>query len=189
LSFPDKLRLSDSIASKLIIGGAPTTEQFLRFNAALNLWEFVPNPIGLDISVNVGKSVNQSILHNTLTVITWDTERYDTDNMHDNAVNNQRITFNTAGKYAVLFQSEWASDTVGIRILRIRRNGLNNDTPMENSINANGSSRNMVAGVDDFASGDFIDCQVFQTSGAALSFEALSTVPVYFSAYKVDRGG
>lgn len=42
MSFPDGVRLSDSIASKIIEGGVPSDLDGLRFNAALNIWEFVP---------------------------------------------------------------------------------------------------------------------------------------------------
>lgn len=42
MSFPNGVRLSDSIASKIIEGGLPSDLDGLRFNAALNIWEFVP---------------------------------------------------------------------------------------------------------------------------------------------------
>jgi len=42
MSFPNGVRLSDSIASKLIEGGFPVDLDGLRFSAALNIWEFVP---------------------------------------------------------------------------------------------------------------------------------------------------
>jgi len=42
LSLPDGPRLSDSIASKIIQGGFPSNLDGLRFNSALNIWEFVP---------------------------------------------------------------------------------------------------------------------------------------------------
>jgi len=42
MSFPNGVRLSDSIASKIIEGGFPSDLDGLRFNAALNIWEFVP---------------------------------------------------------------------------------------------------------------------------------------------------
>lgn len=38
----DGKRNSDSIASKLIGGGVPSNLDGLRFNAALNIWEFAP---------------------------------------------------------------------------------------------------------------------------------------------------
>jgi len=42
MSFPNGVRLSDSIASKIIEGGFPADLDGLRFSAALNIWEFVP---------------------------------------------------------------------------------------------------------------------------------------------------
>jgi len=42
MSFPNGVRLSDSIASKIVEGGFPANLDGLRFNSALNIWEFVP---------------------------------------------------------------------------------------------------------------------------------------------------
>lgn len=51
---------------------------------------------------------NQSIPAGALTAISFDSERFDTDTMHDNLTNPTRITFNTAGIYVMSMWSNWA---------------------------------------------------------------------------------
>lgn len=71
-----------------------------------NVWAPAPfNPP----TCRVRKTANQSINNNTQTVVTFDDERWDTDNMHDNVTNNNRITFNTAGLYIVTATGEFTS--------------------------------------------------------------------------------
>jgi hypothetical protein len=52
-----------------------------------------------DISCRVYNSGNQTISNATWTDLTFDSELYDTDTMHDTSSNTNRITFTTAGVY------------------------------------------------------------------------------------------
>ena len=69
------------------------------------------------------KSVTQVIPTATNTAITWDTEVYDTDTMHDNATNNTRITFTTAGTYLITLNAMWGASATGTRRIVIEKNG------------------------------------------------------------------
>lgn len=72
----------------------------------------------------VTKSALQVITTGAPTAIIFDSERYDTDTMHDTVTNNTRITIRTAGLYLVGANVEWASSTLGTyRQLSIRLNG------------------------------------------------------------------
>lgn len=69
---------------------------------------------GLDYLANpptcrVYNSANQSITNNTLTILAFNSERHDTDTMHDTVTNNSRITFNTAGVYVVTANLLWTA--------------------------------------------------------------------------------
>ncbi len=56
----------------------------------------------LNSMASVTKSANQTGLTNSAwTTVTFDTEAFDTDGMHDNATNNSRLTVQLAGKYLV----------------------------------------------------------------------------------------
>jgi len=79
---------------------APTTWQVLTATGwTAATWQ-TPAWGSTDISCRVKQAVTQNIW-STLTAIIFDAETFDTDTMHDNATNNTRITFTTAGKYQI----------------------------------------------------------------------------------------
>jgi len=53
------------------------------------------------IWAKVTKSTQQSVSSNTLTSVTWNTETFDTDTIHNTVTNNSRLTCNTAWYYSV----------------------------------------------------------------------------------------
>lgn len=70
----------------------------------------------------VYNNANISINNATSTLLTFNTERYDTDTMHSTGTNPGRITFNKAGIYEVGAHveytglSDWLNEYVGIRL-------------------------------------------------------------------------
>lgn len=67
------------------------------------------------------KSAGQNFTGTTLTVLTWDTEKFDTDSMHSTVTNTERITFTTAGYYIVSFN--FNTDTNANAYTGVRLNG------------------------------------------------------------------
>jgi len=133
-----------------------------------------------DISCKITKSADQPISNNTSTIITWNQEDYDTDGMHDNVTNNSRITIKTAGKYSVMGQFEWASNSTGKRIIDIMKNSV---VLGKANYLASGSSQHTISFVDDFAVDNILEIRVFQDSGGNLDF--LNGI-TYFQAHKID---
>jgi hypothetical protein len=60
---------------------------------------------------SVRASTPQTIADNTLTILTAETESYDTDAMHSTITNTSRITAQTAGRYSVEACVNWATGT------------------------------------------------------------------------------
>lgn len=142
--------------------------------------------LGSDISVRVRKSAGQSIANNSNTILTWNTEDYDTDAMHDNAVNNSRLTFQTAGKFLVICNNDWAIGSVGVRSLVIIKNGVDRIAASKTDASSLGSSFYSASVIDDFIVGDFVECEVLQSSGGSLNIDA--TLGTNFEAQKIDAG-
>jgi hypothetical protein len=71
-------------------------------------------------AVHVTHSANQTVDESDY--LNFDTERYDTANMHDNSTNNYRLTAPVDGIYAVTAQVEWEHDLDGERWLFLERN-------------------------------------------------------------------
>lgn len=68
-------------------------------------------------------NANQSIATGTPTALAFNSERADTDTIHDNATNNSRLTATTAGLYLIVGNVEWAANATGYREIYIQIGG------------------------------------------------------------------
>lgn len=110
-----------------------------------------------------------SVAHNTDTPLGFNSERYDTDNMHSTVTTITRITFNTAGTYSVGASVSFPSAT-GIRSLVIVRNGVTSLVGQRVRALGGGFSDIISCNtVYTFAATDYITATVYQDSGAALN--------------------
>lgn len=130
----------------------------------------------------INKTTTQSIANATETSITFDAERFDTDNMHSLVTNTERITFNTAGVYVVTFNCEWVDTaSAGIRALHIRKNGTtiiasDQESSIEGADATQASATMMtISTIYKFNAADYIEARVFQNAGGAISIGAASS--------------
>ncbi|NQW23332.1 MAG: hypothetical protein HQ475_07805 [SAR202 cluster bacterium] len=140
---------------------------------------------GSDISARVYHSVNQSITNATDTALAFDSERWDTDVIHDTVTNNSRLTCKTAGKYIIVGSVRWTSNVTGVRNTFIRLNGttwLAFNMPDTNQGNVHAIT---VSTIYDLAVNDYIELMVHQTSGGALNLEATGNYSPEFMMAKV----
>ena len=66
---------------------------------------------------------NQDIANMVATCLAYPNERYDTDDFHDNAVNNSRLTCQATGYHLILGQANWSPAAGGRRWSGILLNG------------------------------------------------------------------
>lgn len=120
----------------------------------------------------VGKTLNQSIPNGVNTAIQFDTELYDTDNIHDVAVNNTRLTCNTAGEYLISGAVRWASNGTGVRVSFISVNGTARIAQQDAAAPAGtyAFSQQLVTQYH-LNAGDYVELLVYQDSGSALNVE------------------
>jgi len=117
----------------------------------------------------------QSIPNATYTIRNFNTELYDTDGFHDNSVNNSRITIPSgkSGYYLVRFNQPLGTNTTGDRIYYIKKNG--------DLIGQHGGTPSAVYPVHEggrviyLAAGDYIQLDVYQSSGGAINYGTTST--------------
>jgi hypothetical protein len=124
--------------------------------------------IGARVYNNAALSINNS----TLTVLTFNSERWDTDTIHSTGSSTSRLTCKTAGRYLISVTVEWANNATGRRGVNLRLNGatviaVNNETPL--STGATGMNTTTVY---DLAVNDYVEVQVFQDSGGSLNINA-----------------
>jgi|SRR5690348_8448631 len=108
----------------------------------------------------------------SLTPITFDTEDYDTDSLHDNVTNPTRITFSavTAGVWDIRAHVQWVSNATGDRQLQFRVNGGANAIALAREPAVNGAvTAQVLATLYRFANGDYLELHAAQNSGGALA--------------------
>jgi hypothetical protein len=120
----------------------------------------------------------------TLTLVPLDEERFDTANMHDNAVNNTRLTVPRDGIYAVSAHVSWWNSPTGVRELNIF-------AYKSYTLSRIGSSRvdaaqawhtaQSVTTVDRFSTGDYVEMEVRQESGGPGFLQVSGEDSPYFS--------
>lgn len=115
----------------------------------------------------------------------FNSEEYDTDNMHDNSTNNTRITFNTAGKYLLVLQIKWDANTSGRRIIGIRKNGTDIISISEQAPPGNNTFNMTVPTIGNFSFSDYVEAILYQSSGAGLDTIYNAGANVYFMAQKI----
>lgn len=129
---------------------------------------------------------NQSISNTTDTALSFNSEDYDTDTMHDNASNNSRITIQTAGKYILVANIEWEEDADGVRNLFFKLNGSTDiGRVLDNPGASNGTLRQNLVTIYDLSVSDYVECWVWHSAGAALNVEYVAERSANFMAQRI----
>lgn len=124
--------------------------------------------IGLNQSCKISKITAQSVANATPTILTFDAEYFDNDAIHDNAINNSRLTCKTAGKYLIIANVSFSGNITGTRAITIMLNGgemsgTSIDAPFA------GTGKLMISDVLDLSVNNYIEIAVWQNSGDALN--------------------
>jgi len=129
------------------------------------------NPIvkGLFLpGARVFNSVDQSVANTT--IVAFDSERWDTDNIHDNVTNNSRLTCNTPGKYLITFHGRLtgAASSMAFQIY------LNGATIIaySTSLNASSGDTMTISTIYDLAANDYVQIRVVGNATVTLSHAA-----------------
>lgn len=156
----------DMAKNKILRLPLPTDSQ-----EPLTLAYFTANiaPYLYNEGARVFHNANQSIPNLTATILAFNSERYDTDTIHDPVINNSRLTAKTAGKYVIIGNIFWTSFVGGRRTFNFRLNGATIIANEEMPIAPGGISYGALSTIYDLALNDYIELAVFQSSGAGLS--------------------
>lgn len=143
------------------------------------------------IQTRIFNSVNQSINNTTLTALTFDSERFDTGNLHSTVTNPSRITISTTGLYLLGANITWASNVTGLRFLEIVVNntssictqGVSPATPIGETTRLN------VSAIWRATANDFFEVVVYQSSGGALNVLAGTSITDISPDFWITRLG
>jgi len=129
---------------------------------------------------SVYNSAYISIPNNTDTVLTFNTENFDTNSYHSTSTNTSRLTVPAAGKYLITVTIGFSNNATGYRYAIIKKNGSTNVSQVGINPTPSGTYDAQLSNsvVVDAAASDYFEVQVFQNSGGALNAGTLAPLPV-----------
>lgn len=130
-------------------------------------------------STRVTNNAAIAIVTSTVTTPTFNTERWDTNETHDTTTNPSRLTCQTAGLYLIIANIEFDANATGHRMIRLRLNATTNIARTETPAVATAATTTniIVSTIYNLAVSDFIEVQVFQTSGGNLNINTTTYSP------------
>jgi hypothetical protein len=134
-------------------------------------WVAVASSGATYVGANVFNSTNQTISNNTDTVVTFDSERNDTNAFHSTATNTGRITIPTGygGKYQVRAQFTYASGALGNLYFSIRKNGTSIYTAPAYSLQGS------ITIQEDLVATDYLEVGAYQNTGGNINISSNGT--------------
>lgn len=126
-------------------------------------------PAGVQPMAHVWHNANQSIGSSVTTGLSFNSERFDTNQCHDVVTNNSRLICRTPGKYRISASVLWASNNTGYRELKLLVNSV---TQIAYSLIPTSSVTSVTQNVSvswHLNAGDYVEMFVTQTSGGSLS--------------------
>jgi hypothetical protein len=137
---------------------------------------------------HVRNDANIVVSNATVTALTFNTERFDTDSMHSTSSNTSRITVATAGEYDFDGGIEWDSNVNGFRQIGLRLNGATIvKWDSDNAVSGNTHPQAIHARWK-MVVGDYMELVVYQNSGGNLNVNVTSAYSPEFSAVLVSGG-
>jgi hypothetical protein len=143
-------------------------------------------------AVHCYNSSDTSIANNTMTALTFNTNRYDqgtSSPQHSTASNTSRLTCQQSGVYDITANIDWTVNATGYRQLAIKLNGTTFIADTLYSVVGTVDTRQNVSMQYYLNVGDYVECFVAQTSGGALIVQALANFSPEFMMSRVDSGG
>ena len=119
--------------------------------------------------------------------VSFNVNRWDTDNMHSTVTNPSRITINTPGKYACGGEVSFASTITGYRLLWIQHNGstiIVND--WRDAAITGVQTRITLSTPYQFSSGDYIELYIQHSAASTLAVESVADYTPIFWAYMIS---
>lgn len=138
------------------------------------------------VGARVYHNASQSVAHNTSVVLAFNSERYDTDGIHNTASNNSRLTCTVAGKYRITGNIAIELHATGQRQLSIRLNGSTIIGMVQANGNGSLANRIVVTTTYDLALTDYVELVAFQNSSSTLNVLAIGN---YSPEFMMERVG
>lgn len=167
------------------IAFATDTDQLGTFDGSD--WAWGAPAEGVDISAHAFHNADQDKASGSYLALALNSERWDTDGIHDNVTNNSRLTSKTAGKYAIFGRAAFNSSSTGVRYLAIMLNGTTYiDIQFEGSPIAGDYCFLSVSADYYLDVGDYVELLVKHTHGTALAIKSAGNYSPEFGMMLVE---
>ncbi len=151
---------------------------------ALEPW--LVTSLGLGIRVRAYNNANLTIATSVATALPLNSERYDTDNMHNTAALTTRLTCNTAGLYVISGAVRFAANATGIREIGIMLNATTNLALQDSHTNSGAFDMIMTVTTEyELVVGDFLELTAFQNTGGNLNVVSTGNFSPEFMAARI----
>jgi len=137
-----------------------------------------------DQNTRVYNSANLLIEDSVATALTFDAERWDTDELHQASVTPSRLTAQTDGQYLIFGHVVFASDPDGYRQMDIRLNGTTSLARVIQDGTAIPGNALTITTYYNLAANDYVELVVYQTAGASLAVLADQNISPEFGMVK-----
>lgn len=140
---------------------------------------------GYTKGAHVYHNANQTITTGVNTILAFNSERYDTDTIHNNITNNSRLTCKTAGKYILIAVIRWAGNATSTRSILLRHNGslLIGVHSMQGFTGDDNSE--IAATIYDLAINDYVEVRARQNSGGNLNVNSQNAITPEFMMQRI----
>ena len=155
--------------------GIGSTGNVLTVAGGVPTWAAPAGTTPAFVGCSLYNSATISLSNATITTLTWNTEKFDTDSFHSTSSNTSRITIPSgkAGKYKVLFNGMYSGNSTGQRQAVIAKNGTIIEKFFQSAVNEPTSGNGNT--ILDLTVGDYLEVQVYQSAGTTLSFDITDT--------------
>jgi hypothetical protein len=163
--------------------GSSTTAQ-----ATFSIVKLDSGKVGSGIGASVYSNATTNINDATFTAVAFTNEDFDTDNFHDNATNNTRMTIPTGlgGLYLLRGNVEWDTNATGDRIVTFFKNGSDTSRGWTRDTAVAAGSGQPATAVLNLAAGDYVEMRAYQNSGTTRTVG--SNGRTNFSIIRLDSG-
>jgi len=126
---------------------------------------------GALIGCDLYKSATQSITTGTWTAVTFSSEIYDTDNLHDTSTNTSRITIpaGLTGKYLFTGSVVFAASATGVRGISLYKDGSPYKEILMDSASSSYSTIQSWSAISSLVAGSYYETFVYQESGGSIN--------------------
>lgn len=131
-------------------------------------------------------NVDQAIMINTETTLALNSERWDTDTIHDLVTNNSRLTAKTAGTYLIIGNVRWYFAATGYRQYKIQLNGAIDIGVFQHHAESPSYPVGIVSTIWQLALNDYLELHVRHTAATGLNAQY---VPQFSCEFMMQRIG